>query len=66
MISVKKSENLGNTFIGLVCAAFNLKDARVVSMPHNEQDGIRGTIYVSGAAYDYRDHGDRVTFIEAR
>lgn len=65
MITVQKSANLGNTFIGLVCAAFNLQDARQVSMPHDMQYGNLGTVLVAGTAYDYSDRGDNVVFYEA-
>jgi hypothetical protein len=65
MITVQKSANIGNTFIGLVCTAFNLKDARQVSMPYDMQHGGMGTVIVKDTAYDYRDRGDSVSFFKA-
>lgn len=65
MITVNKSANVGNTFIGLVCTAFNLKDSRLVSVPHDMQYDNLGTVIVAGVHYDFSDRGDLVSFFKA-
>lgn len=64
---IKKSENIGTTFIGLICAAFNCQFSSVLVDPFMQfaKNGC-GTIEVAGMAYDWFDRGDSIEFIEAR
>lgn len=63
MITVNKSENIGNTFIGVLVTAFGDK-ANFVVEPFM-QYGNCGTIEVNGMAYDWFDRGKSFEFLVA-
>lgn len=64
---INKSENIGTTFIGLICTAFQCNFSSVLIDPvmQSAQNGC-GTIEVAGMAYDWFDRGESIEFIEAR
>lgn len=62
MKTISKSENIGNTFVGLVMAAFGLDDQRKIKIDYSLQFSSCGTIEVLGASYDWFDRGDSVSF----
>lgn len=61
---IAKTENLGNTFSGLICAAFKCRqeDVRIFA---ELQHGNCGTIKVRDVWSDWFDRGDSIEFIEA-
>lgn len=63
-IAVMKTENVGNTFLGLAVAAFGAKAH--IRIPHHLQHASCGTIEVDGVGYDWRVRGDEVVFVEAK
>lgn len=64
-MNILKTQNTGNTFTGLIMAAFGLKDQRDVKQPLEMFHYNMGTIEVRGKAYDWFDRGDSVDFFEA-
>lgn len=66
MIAIKKQENIGNTFLGLVCAAFGVSSSSSVTIDAEYQHGSCGTVEVCGVAYDWFDRGESVEFLEAK
>lgn len=62
---VKKSENIGVTFDGLVATAFPGVNPKLIK--HEILPGFSscGLVHVDGVAYDYVDHGDHVNFMRA-
>ncbi len=64
---IKKSENIGTTFIGLICTAFKCEQSEVGFEPFMQHAACGcGTIEVLGKAHDWFDRGDSIEFIEAR
>ena len=62
---VKKSENIGVTFHGLIATAFPGVNQKLIK--HEILPGFSscGSVYIDGVAYDYVDHGDYVNFVRA-
>ena len=65
MKTISKSQNIGNTFIGLVMAAFGLDDQRKIKVDYSLQFSSCGTIEVLGVSYDWFDRGDSLSFSES-
>lgn len=65
MKTILKTENIGNTFIGLVCTAFSVKCSDIKMDPVFNHSGC-GTIEVKGCPFDWFDKGDSVIFLEAK
>jgi len=63
-VTIEKNKNIGNTFIGLVCTAFDCESKRVRRDVHL-QHGDCGTIEVCGERFDWFDRGDHVDFLLA-
>lgn len=63
MITIKKSDSVGNTFTALVATAFG-SGAEVV-VRHEEQYGNCGTVEVDGRFYDWKFSGDSVLFFRS-
>lgn len=65
MLTISKTENIGNTFDGLVMTAFNCKKQSDIKIDPFLQHGRCGTVEVKGESFDWYDRGDRVDFIAA-
>ena len=63
-VTIEKSNNIGNTFDGLVCAAFDCK-IKDIRKDYHLQHGDCGTIEVFHEVFDWFDRGDRIEFIAA-
>jgi len=63
-VTIEKSKNLGNTFTGLICAAFDC-DTKDIRQDWHLQYKDCGTIEVSHEVFDWFDRGDYVEFIAA-
>jgi len=63
---INKAQNIGTTFVGLICSAFKCDYGCVLVDPfmQSPEKGC-GTIEVAGFAYDWFDRGDAIEFIEA-
>jgi len=64
-MKISKSQNLGNTFSGILAAAFPSVDARLIKVPAHMQSGRCGTVEVDGVGYDWFDRGDSYEFMVA-
>lgn len=62
-ITIKKSDNAGNTFYGLVAAAFS--GSQISNFELNPVSRSCGTVRVDGVDYDWVDCGDSVRFMVA-
>lgn len=60
MITIKKSDSVGNTFTALVATAFGC-NAEIVVSPE-QQYGSCGTVLVNGSFYDWKFSGESVLF----
>lgn len=64
-ITIHESQNTGNTFTGIIMAAFNLKDQRSVKMPCELQHNGCGTVEIDGIGYDWVRNGETYKFFLA-
>ena len=65
-VTINKSLNKGNTFTGLVCAAFNCDAASVQIDPSMQFAKLgMGSVEVDGVYFDWFKKGDNYTFTKA-
>lgn len=65
MVTVKKNDNVGNTFEGLIATAFpRAKNIKID--PSLQHRSTCGTVEIDGAHYDWRNNGDLITFVVAK
>lgn len=64
-MQVLKSQNVGNTFYGILAVAFPSVDGRLIKLRAEMQHGNCGTVEIDGVGYDWFDRGDWYEFVEA-